>query len=264
MAKKDATVAIAGSVATVNPSAAPALFETEMPDFLKGQNTERGSENVRTEDLVIPRIEIVQALSPVKDESEAGYIPGAKEADLYNVVTRTLYGKAVLVIPIFFRKEFLVWKRRIKGQPLNSTDQFQGSYQSMEEAEAKIATMENPDGWEIIDTPQHFCLLLKSDGTTEEAVISMARTKAKVSRKWNSLIRIAGGDRFSRVYELGGVKEENAFGKFYNYHVQMAGFPSLQAYKKAEKLYNQIATGAIQVHADHSVEGDASGDSEEY
>ena len=47
------------------------------------QGQSRGSENVTTEDLVIPRLEIVQALSPCKDKNEGAYIEGCEEGQLF-------------------------------------------------------------------------------------------------------------------------------------------------------------------------------------
>ena len=219
----------------------------EKPDWMK-EGGNRGSENVGTADLIIPRLEIVQSTSPCRDKTDPSYIEGSQEGDMYNVVTRKLYGPEVIVCPIYFRKEFNVWVKRLKGSSA-STNQFKGSFPTMEQAEAKVDEL-GADKHEVVDTPQHFCLIIDAEtGMSEEIVVSMPRTKNKISRKWNSLVRMAGGDRFSRVYKLYGVKEENEFGKFYNFNVMTVGYPPRFVYEAAEKLYEQIAQGAINIKA---------------
>jgi hypothetical protein len=231
------------NVPAVQQGGQVSLFSEERPDWLT-QGEGRGSENVSSQDLIIPRLEIVQATSPIKDEDE-----DAKDGYIYNSVTKEMYGNRVHVLPIFFRKEFLVWAIREKGKPAPA-DGFKGAYQSAPEAQDAIDGFEHPEKYEVVDTPQQFCLLIRDDGKVEEVVLSMSRTKNKVSRKWNSLIRMAGGDRFSKVYALHGVKEENAFGKFHNFDVEPVGFPTKQLYERAEKLYEGIVGGSVKVTAD--------------
>lgn len=75
-------------------------------------------------------------------------------------------------------------------------------------------------------------------------MISMARTKAKISRQWNSLIRMAGGDRFARAYRVSTAMEKNKSGDDYlNFTIAQLGFPNKAIYLKAEELYNQIQAG---------------------
>ena len=70
--------------------------EASVPAYIKQQEgIARGSEDVGQEDLTIPRLELVQALSPCRDEDDAAYIDGAKEGLLYNNVSRKLYGTSV-------------------------------------------------------------------------------------------------------------------------------------------------------------------------
>ncbi len=218
----------------------------DVPDYIR-QSQGRGSENVEMQDLVIPRIELVQALSYCLEEGGADYIEGAKPGMFYNSVTRELYGPSVIVCPVFFKKQYLVWKDRKKGGG------FGGAFDSMQEAQARIAQeTEEQDAWEAIETHQQIVLTVNQDThETTEAVLSCARTKQKVSRQWNSLIRVNGFDRFSRVYELFGVDDENNAGeKFKNIGVRYVDFASMPVYKAAEALYNSIASGERTVKID--------------
>lgn len=219
---------------------------TEMPDYLKNQGMgNRGTENVGVEDLTIPRIEVVQSLSPCRKKTDPNYIEGAEEGMLYNNVTRELYGEKVNVVPVGFVKEYIVWKDRDAGGG------FRGAFPTFEAAEeARKALPENEgDDCESLDTAQQFVLVVHDDGRVEEAVVSMSKSKMKVSRKWNSLIRIGGGDSFSRVYTLAAVSEVNSKNQdYYNFAVKSAGFPSEAVYRRAEKLYEAVSGGMVQAN----------------
>lgn len=217
-----------------------------LPAYIK-PGVGRGNENVAVEDVVIPRIEIVQALSPCLKSNDPGFIKGAQQGDLYNSLTRELYGAHVLVVPVFFKKQYLAWRDRKKGGG------FGGAYDNIIDARERISREDNPDEWEPTETAQQLVLVIKDDGAIDEAVVSMNRTKLKVSRNWNSLIRLNANDRFSRMYDLFTVDETNSQGQDYkNFGVANSGFPREAAYKKAEALYAALATGARKVVMDTS------------
>lgn len=240
------------AVAT-KPQSTAVATRADMPDYIK--QSQRGSENVDLQDLVIPRVELVQALSPCIEEGDAQFIEGAKPGMFYNSVTRELYGPSLIVCPAFFKKQYLVWRDRKKGGG------FGGAFDSMAEAQDRIGEedMRTQDEWEAVETAIQIVLVYNPD-TQEmsEAVISMARTKMKVSRQWNSLIRVNGMDRFSRIYEVFGVDEENSQNQSYkNLAVRYIEWAPMEVYKAAEKLYNSIASGERKVKIDENYEDEA-------
>lgn len=222
-----------------------------IPDYIRKDGQARGSENVEMADLVIPRIELVQALSKCLIEGSGEYIEDAKPGMFYNSVTRTLYGPALNVIPVFFKKQYLAWRDR-----KTTTGGFAGAFDKLSDAQARIAEQEDADKWEAIETAQQMVLVYNPDtGDTDEAVISCARTKMKVSRQWNSLIRINGFDRFSRMYTLFSTDEQNAKGDHYkNIAIQYLDFTPMEAYKRAETTYESIASGARAFKVDDKYE----------
>ena len=214
-----------------------------VPDYIK-EGTGRGSEEVRSSDMVLPRLEIVQALSPIKELD-----PDAREGMLFNSVTQEIIGDIAYFVPVYYRMEYLIWKDQDQGGG------FFGSYPTLEQAEERKASVmrdgENGDYIEIVDTPVHYGLRITPEGEKEQIVISMAKTKSKVSRKWNAMIQIAGGDRFSRVYKISAFTDENKKGqKFKNFVVQPAGFPPKAVYEECERVYASFRAG--EVVADHA------------
>jgi hypothetical protein len=231
--------------------------EANVPDYIK-QGQARGSENVEMDDLVIPRIELTQDLSPCIKKNKPDYIEGAEAGMLYNNVTRELYKKSVTFVPVIFKKEYLIWKDRKDGGG------FKGSFDTKEAAEAEIDNIIKTETghFEAVDTAQHIVLVVQDD-KVQEAVISMSRSKLKVSRNFNSLIRITGGDRFSRAYAMTAVEDSSDLGDYWNFKITPDGFPSEAVYKQAEKLYEDISSGLINATVDdnYTEEGATAGKS---
>lgn len=219
----------------------------DLPAHIR-RDTNRGSENVEQSDLVIPRIELVQALSKCLEEKNEGqYIEGAKAGMLYNSVTRQLYGPNLFFIPVYYMKQYLAWRDRKEGGG------FAGAFDTLAECEAAIAKQEDPENYEAIETGQQVVLVVDPENNyaTEEAIISCARTKFKVSRQLNSTIRIHGMDRFSRYYELFGTDEQNSNGEAYkNFGFRLVDWTPEAPYRKAEALYESITAGNRKVVAD--------------
>lgn len=232
----------------------------DRPAHLKaGQG--RGAENVTHQDLVIPRLEVVQSLSPARDKRHADYIDGAEEGILFNSVTRELYGEDVTVIPCYYLKEWLIWKDRKKGGG------FRGAFPSKAEAEAAIKSLKQKDGkpedpadFVAMDTAQMFCLLVTPKGPAQQIVVSMSKSKMKVARKWNSLINLSGDDSFAKAYRIESVQDENSANEsFWNIKVTPLGYVAESLYIQGEKLYELLKAGGAT--ADRSgIDDDHGGD----
>lgn len=223
------------------------VVTNEIPEWLKTGQA-RGAENVTTDDMIIPRIELIQALSPARKKSDPAYIEGADEGMLYNNVTRQLYGESVTVVPVYYTKQYLVWKDRKAGG--GGSNGFRGAFATEALARDAIAQL-GEEGLEISDTAQHFVLVRYAD-EWQEAVISMAKSKMKVSKRWNSLIRMTQTDSFARAYKLGAATETNARNESYaNFSITPLGFVNKEVYERAEKLYETIRAGGVKVSNDY-------------
>lgn len=221
-----------------------------IPDYLK-QGPGRGSEEVKMSDMVLPRLELVQAQSPIKEVDGNEEV---RDGMLFNSVTHEVYGDLVYFVPVYYRTEYLIWKDQDSGGgffgSFPSEDAARLKFKSLIEDDPSLAgkTKDGKDVLEVIDTPVHYGLRITPEGTIEQIVISMAKSKAKVSRKWNAMVQITGGDRFSRVYKISSFTDENKQGKkFKNYVVQPAGFPPKAVYEQAELIYETFRSGEMRV-----------------
>lgn len=208
--------------------------EDKLPSYIKQSGESRGNENISAEDIQLPRINILQALSPQINEKKDDYIEGSKPGMIFNTLTGQLYSSAVAITPVYFTKKYLVWVDR----KIDSKGGLKGIFDDLLEAEKFLYDQPDKEKLEIVPTAEHLAVL--DDGT--EVIVSMAKSKMKVSRKLNSLIRLNGGDRFSRRYILSTVDDESSKGEFKNFSVSPGGFPSEQVYLKAENLFNSVVS----------------------
>ncbi len=242
-------------------SAGELVVSQDLPEWLRGKDGGRGAENVTTDDMIIPRIELVQALSPARNKKDAAYIEGAEEGMLFNNVTRELYGEQVTVVPVYYTKQYLVWKDRKAGG--GGSNGFRGAFATKDLAYAAIAQLAE-EGLEAVDTAQHF-VLVNFGGEWQEAVISMAKSKMKVSKRWNSLMRLTNTDSFARAYKLHSVTETNARNEsYFNFNINPMGYVSKEVYDRAEKLYETIRAGNVKVSTDFDTEVHEEAASSEY
>lgn len=229
-----------------------ALFGAERPDYVT--DTGRGSEGVTTDDMSLPRLSIIQDLSPQRKKQEDAYIEGAEEGMIFNTASNQLFSTGkVTVIPCFFRAEYVVWKDRKKGGG------FGGAYATEEEARAAIALLEDAADWDVSYTHQHFCIMVHPDHTAakphlEDVVVSMSKSQLKPSRKWNTMVQSAGGDRFARAYVLNVIQDKSSKGDFYNWSVKQLGYVPEALFKKAEATYEAVKAGQKDVARDVPVE----------
>lgn len=221
-------------------------FDETRPDYVIEEGV-RGQENVDSSDLIIPRLGQVQSISPQRKKNDPAYIEGAEDGMFFNTVTNELYGLEVYFIPVYFMKEWLIWKQQAAGGG------FQGSFESELAAGQEYADqgydketftvkgVELP-AYEIVDTMNHFGLIFNKMDHVSEISCSMSKSKAKISRQLNTLVRMHGGDRFSRVYKIVAIEDQNKEGQpFYNMKIVSLGYAPKDLYEMGEKMYGSVS-----------------------
>lgn len=222
-------------------------------DIVYDSGNHSGFENIKPEDIAIPFIKILQALSPqVRGTTK---LPGANEGDFCNSVTEAIYKDSITVVPCFFQKVFVEWvirengggfvKQHLSSDILNSTKKDTKNRDIL------------PNGNSIVTTAYHYCLLVKEDGTYERVVLALTSTNLKKSRRWLSqmvsLMLTINGKKvnppmYSHMYTVTSQEESNDQGSWYTYNF---GNPviisSKDLYLEAKKFYMDISAGTIKM-----------------
>lgn len=227
-----------------------------LPDFLRGKGQGRGRENIDQTDLVLPRIKLLQPLSP---EVDKGLQPG----HLVNSLTGEDYGTEMTIIPIIHFKSRIYWREREEGGGIlcsapNGLNPTRSEFAPCC-AECKLKDWNNNAKTSKEKAPKcviyyNFAVLV-NDGATPVA-LSMERTKIRVAKKLLSLAAYTGGnlDMFARKYKISVEKVKNDQGTWYNYAVTPVGFVSEEEFQKAENVFESLKGLVLTVEQDNSEE----------
>lgn len=214
-----------------------ALVANEVPAHVINAGIGRGNEEVGNA-LAIPRIKLLQKMSPEVDKYSPKYVEGAEPGAFINSITGEVYGDELYALNLKFKVEYVVWRNLDIGGGLL------GNFTSQAEAEEAVAAQEKPSDYEIKDTHTHV-LLLKNPTTGEVStpvLMDFTVSKLRTSRAWNTQITTKGGDRFASLWKLKSVPVESRTGQqFMNLDVECLGWTTEEDYKVAEELYEQFS-----------------------
>lgn len=239
-----------GAVAQLDPS----MFE---------QDAGVGMENLGQEDIALPFLKVISGLDPILDERE-----DIRKGDIYNTVTGQAYkGKeGIRVIPCAYQRRFIQWMPRGQGTgaPVAIYEPGDARPKTERSSEDNREYVVGGQGDYIEETHQHFVVVLNPDGSAETALIAMKSTQLKKSRKWNSMCKsrqMVGKNgpftppRFSHIYRLHTVSEENSKGSWHGWEIELEGpVTDASVYVSAKSFAESIMAGDVVVkHTDDSV-----------
>lgn len=230
-----------------------------------------GFGNIDKDDILIPYMSILQSLSPEVDEDREEYIEGAKPGLILNKGTEDLLD-GIRVVPVAYFRRHLEWKLRENGGGLVADHGNDASVLDNCTRNDK-GQMINPDGNEIVPTGTYYVLVVpeEEDGTPYQAVISMAKTQLKKSKRWMTLltneviVHPEKGRRqapiFYRAYDLSTVKERNDSGSWYGWKVEKGpaltelGEVGAEIYAQAKSFLTSINEGSVKVQEEEPTAG---------
>lgn len=187
-------------------------------DFFQ-QNAGAGLDNVTAADMLVPRLTILQSLSPQLKKRDSAYIEGAEVGDICDVGTGQIF-KELLFLPVYYRKDYLEWAPRASGGGLVQIHSDAAILDRTTRNERNQPILDN--GNLIAETAQFYGFNLSAG--RQMCFIPMASTQLKKARKW---ITLAAGEKlkrgdgsefvaplFYRTYQLGVAEESNAQGEW--------------------------------------------------
>ena len=238
-----------------------------MADITKKSNTdvsnilddilETAGEGVdyETSELQIPFIRVIQALSPQIKKSDAAFIKGAEQGDLFNTVTGEVWKgeEGINVIPCYQETKHLEFTPRDQGGgfvgelPAGDPNILKTTRQGAKET--------LPSGNELVKSDQHYCMVLNKDGSAQPAIVDMKSTQLKISRRWKTQIamqKIPDKDGvmrtpalFSTIWHLKTVEERKDNYTYFNYTVEKVGLvKDKNLFIDAKNFRSSVESGA--------------------
>ena len=181
-----------------------------------------GYENVGASDLLIPRLTILQGLSPQVSQGRPEYDPKARVGQIYDVGLQQRFEEGVVFLPVHYNKVWLEWAPR-GGKGLIATHETADILNETTPDANNRPTLGN--GNYIVETAQLYGLNVTADW--RKSFIPMASTQLKKVRR---LLTLAMSERlpetnevaplYYRTYELSTVPESNAQGNWMGWKVE--------------------------------------------
>jgi hypothetical protein len=191
-----------------------------------------GLENLTADDLTIPRLKILQALSPEVNKRDGKYVDGAAAGDIINTVTSELFTEETgcTVIPVAYKRMFLEWQPRENGG---------GLIQQHLDPDILSKTTKDKTGADVLEngnyiqtSATHYALVVSGD-SYQQVMIPMAGTQLKKSRTWNSVMaslkvkssegKVFTPPSYSHKYKLTTVAESNDRGTWFGWSIENLG-----------------------------------------
>ena len=217
------------------------------------------------DEMQIPFIRALQALSPQLNKKKPEYIDGAEQGDLFNTVTGQVWKgeEGVTIIPCYQVTKYLEFTPRDMGggfrgeiSPTNPVLQ-----QTTRQGSKELL----PTGNELVKSDQHYCLVLDGEGSFQPAVIDMKSTQLKVSRRWKTQIamqkikhpktgQMITPPLFATEWKITTVEESNDQGAWFNPSVEKVGLVGERDLMLEAKAFrDSVAAGEAKAVAEESV-----------
>ena len=203
-----------------------------------------GLENVTASDLLIPRLTILQGLSPQVTQGKPEFDPNARVGMIYDVGLQQGFPDGLTIIPVHYMKQYLEWSPRNTGKGLQGIHDSPDILDKTTKDEKGRSVL--PNGNYVAETAQFYVLNVTAG--FRKSFIPMVSTQLKKARR---LITLATDERlqrpdgseftpplFYRQYDLSTVPESNNEGNWMGWKIERG--PSIDTLPNFHSLMVQI------------------------
>jgi len=194
-----------------------------------------GLETVGTEDLLIPRLVIMQALSPQVQDGDR------KEGEVINSLTQEVWipnKKKIEFVPVFYFKEWIEWGDRDSNEGIlaRSLDPNGELAMSVQQGE------KNAKGQMKVTMYHNFISVFPELGLHQPAIIPCCRSNHKHGRRLLGLAKYRGNyPLFAGLYSIGTQKEKNQNNQqYFAWEFENAGWVEENLYPAIQELHGTL------------------------
>lgn len=257
-------------VATRQSAPPPArAADTALPAFMRGK-AGRGTEAIKREDIEIPRIKLIQAIS----EKELSTYDFLKPGMFFHTLGEQSLGERVRIVPLYTDTRYLLWNPRDQGGgilaraddgvhwvPANKTfdvkinkgrktvqwttadtvaesglDQW-GTYDPDDEQSQPAATQMFTIVAELLDYPE-----------LSPCIITLQRGSIRVGRNLMGKLKISRAPSYGMIFIMQSVDDTGAGGNFKNYQFIGDGLvEDEEQFKEFEAKYEGFARMGVKI-----------------
>ena len=239
-----------------------------LPGFMQ-EHVGLGTEKLDSSDLEIPRIKLMQKISPELDEYAE-----ARAGEIWHTLAEINLGPEVRVTPLYVDTKFILWRPQETGggilaraddgihwSPANA--RFNVTLKTKEEvvwATAPTVAASGLDKWgssnptDPNSPPAATRMYVLAMGLPDypdlpPAVVTLQRSAIRVARKFIGKLKITRAPSFGLIFKMKAVQETNNAGQpFLNYAFQADGMvQDKDVYDSNHKWYELFAKQGVQV-----------------
>jgi hypothetical protein len=239
--KKNVTNTVAEQPVSLVPQNQAAMLKTELPDYLAPTDKREGSEHIERDDMLLPRLALAQKISYELESSHEKFIDGLKEGELFNTVSKKIYGSGPIEFVIIRadKPRFVEFHPRASGGGIKDID--------VPANDLRTQFTKGPSGETVPPVATKFydfivLLLPSTSGVTEPEMIGLSfkSTGLKTARLLNTLVQQRGNRPiYAGKYELGVAKAKNTKGIYQVYTVKNSSLAS--PFSASDKLTGWVS-----------------------
>lgn len=259
------------AVAKTTPGGAVAMSD-QVPDFMKplaGQGTEK----LGVADMEVPRIKLLQGLSPEVEEFES-----AKPGLFWHSMANVSLGKEVLIVPVYIDMRAILWRPRDDGggilaraddnihwSPPNAkftvalgkkgTKQKQVTWATKPTVAASgllewgSSDPDDPSSQPAATKMYNMVVVCPEHPDIPPAVVTLQRASIKPARKFMGKLKMARAPSYGMLFTMSSVMETNKNGeKFQQFNFTPKGFLTDQSlFTQCQDLYEAFKRVGLKV-----------------
>jgi hypothetical protein len=179
-----------------------------VPEYLKELiGNQAGLEDVDQSDLIIPRLAVAQGTTPELKKSSENYIKDLKVGDLFNSLTGEVYGESVTVLPLFFYRNYIKFRKNADGSPAG----VERIYKDRSEVPDHELEFQG-DAKPVTTAFRNIMAMLIQEGRKPEPICVSFKPGSKLGKKWVSIMKGLNLPCYVRTYTLTVMELSNAKG----------------------------------------------------
>jgi hypothetical protein len=258
-------------VPATRPEAPLPAAAMSLPDFMR-RDADRGKENIDQSDMEIPRLKLMQGLSPELQEYD-----GLRAGFFFHPAAEFIFDKPFRAVPLFMDKRYILWNPRDSGGGILARAD-DGVHWSPAKGEFTVK-LDKKDGgdtvtWKLAPTVQasglanwgtmnpndpnsppaatlmyNFLLAFPDEPDLLPAVLSFQRSSIKNGRRLNTKLQTVRAPLFGTVWEFSSKPDTNSNGQdFFNIDARGAGLVEDQdMYMQYRSLYESMTKQGLKI-----------------
>ncbi len=253
------------------PIPLPSAAVNNLPAFMR-QDADIGKENIGKDDIEIPRLKLMQGLSPELQEFD-----GLKAGAFFHPAAEFIFDAPFRAVPIFMDQRYILWRPRDAGGGILARAD-DGIHWSPSSGEFTVQ-LDKKDGgatvtWKMAPTVQqsglanwgtmdpndpnsppaatlmyNFLLAFPDEPDLMPAVLSFQRSSIKIGRRFNTKLKTVRAPLFGTMWQFGSVQDSNSRGQdFFNIDVRSAGLVEDEGlYQQYRAMYETFSTRGLSI-----------------